>query len=73
MIAGPPPGRISMLFTAWANWLFDKLSPPAPARIERTQPPQLVKSDRPGTTANSTAGSNTARQGKSQSLRSQAR
>ncbi len=69
MIAGPPPGRISMLFTAWANWLFEKLSPPAPTRIERTQPPQLVKSDRLGDTVRH----NPERQGKSQSLRSQAR
>jgi hypothetical protein len=35
-----------MLFTAWANWLFAKLSPPEPARDQRTQPPKLVKSDR---------------------------
>lgn len=46
MISGPPPGRIAMLFTAWANWLFAKLSPPEPARNSRTQPPKLVKSDR---------------------------
>ena len=46
MISGPPPGRVSMLFTAWANWLFAKLSPPEPARDQRTQPPKLVKSDR---------------------------
>ena len=48
MISGPPPGRISKLFTAWANWLFEKLQPPEPARNLRTQPPKLVKSDRGG-------------------------
>jgi hypothetical protein len=35
-----------MLFTAWADWLFAKLSPPEPARTQRTLPPKLVKSDR---------------------------
>jgi hypothetical protein len=48
MISGPPPGRVSMLLSAWADWLFAKLSPPEPARNLRTQPPQLVKSDRDG-------------------------
>jgi hypothetical protein len=48
MISGPPPGRVSMLFTAWANWLFAKLSPPEPTRNLKTQPPKLVKSDRDG-------------------------
>ena len=46
MISGPPPGRIAMLFTAWADWLFERLSPPEPARTQRTLPPKLVKSDR---------------------------
>ncbi len=46
MISGPPPGRIAMLFTAWADWLFEKLSPPQPAPTQRTLPPKLVKSDR---------------------------
>jgi hypothetical protein len=46
MISGPPPGRISRLFTAWADWLFEKLSPPEPTRSQRTQPPKLVKSGR---------------------------
>jgi hypothetical protein len=44
MISGPPPGRISRLVSAWADWLFAKLSPPEPARSPRTQPPKLVKS-----------------------------
>jgi hypothetical protein len=51
MISGPPPGRISMLFTAWADWLFEKLSPPERARNQRTQPPKLVKSDRDASAA----------------------
>jgi len=46
MISGPPPGRVSVLFGAWADWLFAKLSPPEPARNQHTQPPKLVKSDR---------------------------
>jgi len=46
MISGPPPGRIAMLLTAWADWLFAKLSPPEPAPTQRTLPPKLVKSDR---------------------------
>ena len=46
MISGPPPGRISLLLTAWADWLFAKLSPPEPSRNLKTQPPKLVKSDR---------------------------
>jgi hypothetical protein len=55
MIAGSPPGRIAKLFTAWADWLFAKLSPPEPRREAKsekneksemhTQPPRLVKSD----------------------------
>jgi hypothetical protein len=46
MISGPPPGRIAQLFTAWADWLLAKLSPPEPTRDLKTQPPKLVKSDR---------------------------
>jgi hypothetical protein len=48
MIAGPPPGRISALFTAWADWLFLKLSPPEPERKVMTHPPKLVRSDADG-------------------------
>ncbi len=48
MISGLPPGRIAALCTAWADWLFAKLSPPQPQRDQRTQPPKLVKSDRDG-------------------------
>jgi len=55
MISGPPPGRVSMLFTAWADWLFAKLSPPEPARDQRTQPPKLVKSDRDAAAAKAAA------------------
>ena len=52
MISGPPPGRIAMLLTAWADWLFAKLSPPEPARTQqRTLPPKLVKSDRDASAA----------------------
>jgi hypothetical protein len=51
MISGPPPGRLSLLLTAWADWLFAKLSPPAPARDQKTQPPKLVKLDRDGAAA----------------------
>jgi len=49
MISGPPPGRVAKLFTAWADWLFAKLSPPEPTRNVRTQPPKLVKTDRDAT------------------------
>jgi hypothetical protein len=45
MIAGSPPGRVSRLFSAWADWLFAKLSPPEPKREANTQPPKLVKTD----------------------------
>ena len=55
MISGPPPGRIAMLFTAWADWLFAKLSPPAPLRTQRTLPPKLVKSDRDASAAKTAA------------------
>lgn len=55
MISGPPPGRVAMLFAAWADWLFAKLSPPEPARNARTQPPKLVKSDRDGAPAKAAA------------------
>ena len=55
MISGPPPGRIAQLFTAWADWLFAKLFPPAPARDLKTQPPKLVKSDRDAAAAKGAA------------------
>jgi hypothetical protein len=55
MISGPPPGRVSTLFSAWADWLFAKLSPPEPARNQHTQPPKLVKSDRDGAAAKGAA------------------
>jgi hypothetical protein len=55
MISGPPPGRIAMLLTAWADWLFAKLSPPEPARTQRTLPPKLVKSDRDASAAKTAA------------------
>ena len=47
MRSNPPPGRISRLMTAWADWLYEKLLPPEPAAKPRmkTQPPKLVKSD----------------------------
>jgi hypothetical protein len=44
-----------MLFTAWADWLFAKLSPPEPAPTQRTLPPKLVKSDRDAGTAKTAA------------------
>lgn len=69
MISGPPPGRISQLLTAWADWLFAKLSPPAVTQSPRTQPPKLVKSDRELSAAAAPA----APEVKSRSLRSQAR
>jgi hypothetical protein len=46
MISGPPPGRIAQLVSAWADWLFAKLSPPEAMPSPKTQPPKLVKSDR---------------------------
>jgi len=55
MISGPPPGRIASLFTAWADWLFARLSPPQPAPTPRTLPPKLVKSDRDAGTAKTAA------------------
>lgn len=49
MIAGRPPGRVAKLVSAWADWLFAKLSPPEPRRDvksdAKTQPPRLVKPD----------------------------
>lgn len=48
MIAGPPPGRVSALFTAWADWLFLKLSPPEPERKVKTLPPKLVRPEADG-------------------------
>jgi hypothetical protein len=65
MISGPPPGRIAQLFTAWADWLFAKLSPPEATRSPRTQPPKLVKSDR--------AAGSAPQEPKSRSLRTEAR
>jgi hypothetical protein len=44
-----------MLFTAWADWLFAKLSPPHAARTQRTLPPKLVKSDRDSSTTKTAA------------------
>jgi hypothetical protein len=55
MISGRPPGRLATLFTAWADWLFAKLSPPEPAPTQRTLPPKLVKSDREAGTAKTAA------------------
>jgi hypothetical protein len=69
MISGPPPGRIAQLFTAWTDWLFAKLSPPAVTQSPRTQPPKLVKSDRDASAAAAAA----APEVKSRSLRAQAR
>jgi hypothetical protein len=44
-----------MLLTAWADWLFAKLSPPEPLRTQRTLPPKLVKSDRDASAAKAAA------------------
>jgi hypothetical protein len=48
MISGPPPGRASVLFSAWVDWLFEKLSPPTAKQNVQTRPPKLVKSDQDG-------------------------
>jgi hypothetical protein len=69
MISGPPPGRISRLVTAWADWLFAKLSPPPPTRQPSTQPPKLVKTDRAASAAKGSAAEDT----KPLSRRSEAR
>jgi hypothetical protein len=54
MISGPPPGRVARLFSAWVDWLFEKLSPPQPKPRATTEPPKLVKTDR-NTSASRTA------------------
>ena len=43
MVAGPPPGRVELLLTAWADWLFEKLSPPRQKPSSPTQPLKLVE------------------------------
>jgi hypothetical protein len=56
MISGPPPGRVATLFSAWADWLFEKLSPPQRKPRATTEPPKLVKTDRDRTAGKAAAG-----------------